>query len=429
MLAPLRTRLSAPQLEFVASKAKFPAFVGGFGSGKTHSGAHRAISLKLAYPTCDVAYYLPTYDLVNKIGYPRFEELLEEHYRIPCKINKHEKTIEVGSWGSVIFRTLDKPERIVGYEVADSIVDELDTLPTDKAADCWRKIIARNRQKKPDGSQNTVGVATTPEGFRFVYDRWKKKPTKNHHLIVASTYSNQKHIPADYIEGLLEEYPEALLKAYLMGLFVNLTQGSVYPNFDRVTNGSNEVILPKETLHVGLDFNVTKMAASINVLRANDTAHAVAEIVNVFDTPAMVRMLVDRYKNNGHDIMVYPDASGKARDSNNASESDFKLLRDAGFTVCANTRNPAVRDRIVSTNLAFSKDINIAGIDAVQRRYYVNAAACPHTVEGFEKQSYDKNGEPDKSTGIDHIIDAATYFACYRYPVIKRSAVVSHIRA
>jgi hypothetical protein len=40
-------------------------------------------------------------------------------------------------------------------------------------------------------------------------------------------------------------------------------------------------------------------------------------------------------------------------------------------------------------------------------------------VESLEKQSYDKNGEPDKKAGFDHIVDAAGYFVSYRYPVVN----------
>jgi len=423
---PLRILLSQPQHNFVSSPFQFPAFVGGFGSGKTQAGANRAMDKKLRYPKNDVAYYLPTFDLVKKIGWPRFEELLTETYKIPYVLNKSDHEIQLRGCGKIIFRTLDKPERIIGYEVGDSVVDELDTLPIDKAKEAWRKIIARNRQKKPDGSMNTAGVATTPEGFRFVYERWQQKPDpRRHHLIQASTYSNAKHLPIDYIETLLEEYPENLLAAYLRGEFVNLTSGSVYPNFDRRLNNSNETIKERETLHIGMDFNVTKMAAAINVLRNDDTMHAAAEIVNVFDTPAMIRLINERYKKKGHEIMVYPDASGDARDSNNASETDISLLRSAGYTVCVNSRNPRVRDRIISVNLAFKTQNEK---EETVRRVYVNAAACPHIVEGFEKQAYDKNGEPDKSTGVDHIIDAQGYVTCYRYPVIKRSAVVTPLR-
>jgi len=46
---------------------------------------------------------------------------------------------------------MDRPERIIGYEHADAVADELDTLTQEKAADVWRKIKARNREKKPDG--------------------------------------------------------------------------------------------------------------------------------------------------------------------------------------------------------------------------------------------------------------------------------------
>src|SRR5213076_1172687 len=108
---------------------------------------YRAMRLKMAYPTLNIAYYLPTYDLVKLIGYPRFSEVLRKA-GIRFTLNKSEHVITVISKGQIIFRTLDTPERIVGYEVADSLVDELDTLKTEAAEHCWNQIIARNRQKK-----------------------------------------------------------------------------------------------------------------------------------------------------------------------------------------------------------------------------------------------------------------------------------------
>jgi hypothetical protein len=49
-------------------------------------------------------------------------------------------------------------------------------------------------------------------------------------------------------------------------------------------------------------------------------------------------------------------------------------------------------------------------------------------VESLEKQAYDKNGEPDKTSGFDHVIDAATYMLAYRYPIVKRIATVTPLR-
>jgi hypothetical protein len=51
---------------------------------------------------------------------------------------------------------------------------------------------------------------------------------------------------------------------------------------------------------------------------------------------------------SGHPVLVYPDASGGNRKSSNASESDLSLLRTAKYNVCVNTRNPAVKDRVLS---------------------------------------------------------------------------------
>ncbi|MFA5595930.1 MAG: terminase family protein, partial [Pusillimonas sp.] len=320
--------------------------------------------------------------------------------------------------GSIIFRTMDTPERIVGYEVADSLVDELDTLKTEQAREVWNKIISRNRQKKPDGSLNTVAVATTPEGFRFVYERWQKSPAPGYRIIKATTYSNARNLPEGYIDSLKASYPSALLAAYLEGEFVNLTAGSVYPEYDRNLNASDVTIKAGEALHVGLDFNVTKMAAVVHVLRDGEP-HAVTEYTDVFDTPAMIALLKSRHA--GHSIMVYPDASGGSRKANNASVTDLSLLRSAGFTVCVNSQNPAVKDRILSVNALIHKD--------GQRRYRVNVDTCPHLVESLEKQAYDKYGEPDKAGGLDHVIDAAGYFIAYKFPLVKRTANKIELRA
>jgi phage terminase large subunit len=197
----VKVDLTGPQFDFVEAQEQFPALVAGFGAGKTHAAIWRAIRLKLQYPKQNVAYYLPTYDLVRTIGYPRFAEILDS-IGVAHKINKSDAFIDFGPLGQIIFRTMDTPERIIGYEVADSLVDELDTLPTEKARETWNKIISRNRQKKPDGSLNTVGVATTPEGFRFVYERWKKSPAPGYRIIKASTHSNAKNLPAGYIKSL-----------------------------------------------------------------------------------------------------------------------------------------------------------------------------------------------------------------------------------
>lgn len=386
--------------------------VAGFGAGKSHAAIWRTLRLKREYPGQNVAYYLPTYDLVTRMALPRFEETLTS-IGARFKINKNDSVIEIENCGAIILRTMDNPARIVAYEVADSICDELDTLATQKARDVWNKVIARNRQKKPDGALNTVGVATTPEGFRFVYEKWKKDPeaaAKGYRLIKAATASNAANLPDDYIQGLRDTFSSNLLAAYLDGEFVNLTAGSIYAEFDRAANACTTTITTSEPLHIGMDFNVGRMAATVAVLRDGEP-HIADEITDVLDTPAMIATIKSRYP--GHAILIYPDASGGGRRSNNASESDIALLRAAQFTVLAPNANPPVKNRI----LAMNRMIHCETI----RRLKVNGDKCPMLVEALEKQAYDKNGEPDKSAGLDHIVDACGYFIHYRYPVAGRS--------
>ena len=401
--------LTGPQFDFVAAPEQFPAMVAGFGAGKSHAGIWRTLRLKRAYPKLSVAYYLPTYDLVARMALPRFEETLSS-IGARFKINKNDSLVEIENCGSIILRTMDNPARIVAYEVADSILDELDTLPIEKAREVWNKAIARNRQKKPDGAINTVGVVTTPEGFRFVYERWKKNPAEGYRLIKATTMSNAANLPAGYIDSLRASYPANLLQAYLDGEFVNLTAGSVYPEFDRALNGSRETIQTSEPLHIGMDFNVGQMAAVVFVLRGGEP-HAVGELTHILDTPAMIAAIKSRFV--GHSVHVYPDASGNSRKSNNASESDIALLRAARFNVMVATTNPAVKDRVLSMNQMLHSE--------GARKLKVNVDNCPGFVECLEKQAYDKNGEPDKTSGLDHLNDAAGYFVYYRFPVRSRT--------
>lgn len=410
--------LTAPQYQLVWSRRSFPAMVAGFGAGKTEGLIKRSLRLKFEYYDLNQAYYLPTYDLVNTIAFPRFEEELGNVYGMFegedfKTIRNNTPMIKFHDGGSIIFRTMDRPGRIIGYEVADSFVDELDTLKEKDAAEVWRRIMSRNRQKKVDGAPNTIAVGTTPEGFKFVYDRWKKNPpNEEYELIRASTYSNAKNLPANYISDLMADYPPQLIQAYLDGEFVNLTSGSVYPSYNRERNRSNHVVKPQEPLHFGMDFNVGKMAA-VGFVQRDYNPHAVTEIMKVLDTPAMIKAINNRYPNNP--IFVYPDASGSNRHSENASSSDLALLQQAGYTVLNNPANPYVKDRVLAMN------IMLEGCSRGQ--LFVNDAACPMFAEALEKQAYNDKGEPDKTTGLDHPNDAAGYFITYRYPVINGRVV------
>lgn len=410
----INIQATKPQAEFLALDCKFPAFVAGFGTGKSEVMCNSALLDSLEGGSDSlIALYEPTYDLVRLILAPRMEEKLQE-WGVRYKYNKSENIIYTsnGQMGDFVLRTLDNPGRIIGYESFRAKIDELDTLKQEHAREAWVKVIARNRQtpstylKTSNKPMNTVSIFSTPEGFRFVHDRWVVNRKPGYEMVQASTLSNP-FLPSDYVDALRDSYPEALIDAYINGQFVNLTSGTVYYAYKRQQSNSNETIQPNETLYIGQDFNVGKMASTVYVKRFNEW-HAVAELVDLFDTPDVIRVIKERWADNGHRIIMYPDASGKARKSNGASISDIALFQQAGFEVRVKSTNPAVKDRVLAMNKALESGV-----------VKVNAKACPVTARGLEQQAYDKNGEPDKSSGVDHQNDATTYPIAYELPVRK----------
>ena len=398
--------LSKPQAIFINGlDTKFRAYVGGFGSGKTFVGCVDQLLFAGKHPGLAQGYFAPTYRDIRDTFWPTMEEAAEL-LGFRTVVHKSDKEVHFYRgkryYGTVICRSMDDPGNIVGFKIARALVDEIDILPIDKATNAWRKIIARMRLVVP-GVVNGVGVTTTPEGFKFVYQTFKSAGNKDYSMVQASTYENEQFLPPDYVQSLRDSYPQELIDAYLMGEFVNLTSGTVYRNYQREANRSTETIKPGEALHIGQDFNVTDMASVVFVQRGEDW-HAVAELSGILDTPALIETLKGKFE--GHKITIYPDASGGSRKTVNASTSDLRLLRAADFTVKARETNPPVKDRILAVNTGYEK-----------RRLWVNDKACPKFAEAQEQQAYDKNGEPDKTTGHDHHNDAAGYFVHWTMPV------------
>jgi len=446
--------LTIPQMEFFLLENKYPLFVAGMGSGKSLTLAVCAVRDLVNFPGSDIAVYAPTFDLLKLIVVAYLAEILDAGgYEFTYHGGEH--IFYVKGYGRIICRSLDNPSRIVGYETFRAHCDEFDTLKEEKAKEAWEKVIARNRQKiyvlddngnkihvlNNDGSKkrykdddqfvyemelNRVSAYTTPEGWRFAYNRWvrdKKPDDKFYNHVTASTRSNEHNLPPDYIESMMETYSPELAEAYIEGKFTNLTSGRVYRNFDRKLNSCDSVVEGLETLHIGMDFNIEHGSAVISVDRFNKETgvqedHIVDEVKDSFDTAATIKYITEKYPNNP--IKVYPDASGKKRSSSNtgvntkgeATQTDLALLRKAGFTVVVNLSNPPIKDRVAALS---ARICNGKG----ERFYFVNIKNCPAHTETLEKQVYDSNGMPDKSGGLDHSGDAGGYTAIKRHPVVK----------
>ena len=404
-----------PQSQFLTMDKKFRGFVAGFGSGKTYVGCMAMCQHVLEHPKINQGYFAPTFPQIRDIFYPTIDEVAFA-FGMTTKARTGDKEVDfyLGRRyrGTTICRSMDNPGNIVGFKIGHGLVDELDTMPQEKARSAWRKIIARLRYNLPE-LINGVDVTTTPEGFKFTYSLFVEALAKDENLrrfygfIQASTYDNEANLPPDYIPSLEATYPDELISAYLRGQFVNLTSGTVYRGYNRLKHRSQEAIQPGDVLHIGQDFNVTKMASVVYVQRASGF-HAVSELVDLFDTPDVIKVIKERWQSQGHKIIIYPDASGQGRKTGDASQSDINMLRNAGFNVEVGATNPFVKDRVLATNTAYEKG-----------RLWINDSQCPTFARCQEQQAYDKNGEPDKTGNLDHMNDAGTYPIAKLMPIIR----------
>ena len=434
--------LNMPQFEFYSMEKPFRAFVGGYRSGKTFLGCVRLCVLALEYPGIRLGYFAPTYPQIRDIFYNTISDVAES-MGLTVKILGSKNEVYLYYYGElhavIKCRSMEHPQRIVGFDINHALVDEIDCMKKDKADQAWKKIVARlsssgfDEQRIYDEEMsadlviealddNTVDFTTTPEGFNWVYQFFVKQLKEDDELkkyygiVHASTKQNAKNLPPNYIDKLYATYPSNLVDAYVDGLFVNLSGGTVYRVFDRKLNHSDETDNGSETLHIGMDFNVGKMSAIVHVERNGDPI-AVNEIFGLLDTDEMIAEVNRLYPNRS--IYVYPDSSGKNRKSVNASETDISKLEAAGYYLRYDSVNPFVRDRINAMNAMFCNGDGV-------RRYKVNTNKCPRYTDDLEQQVYNKQGEPDKAHDNDHMPDAGGYYIAYNFPIIKPVSSVGY---
>ena len=396
--------LSAPQAEFLSLECTYPAFVAGYGSGKSYCMSVAAFLGASSSADAVIGIYEPVHDLIRTVAWPMICARLDEH-GIRYTPNKNDGVILTSNsqFGDFLFRSYTETTNIVGYETYQAHVDELDKLPMVKSAEAWNAIIGRCRQipKGVDNPVNSVSAYSTPEGYKFMYHMWKESQNPRYQCVHAASYSNPKANMA-YLDALASTYSPQQMKAYILGQFVNFESATVYEDYNRKNNRSVEVIKPDDVLHIGADFNVKKTVGIVFVKRDNGW-HAVREFTGVQNSEALARKVALAL--GDHKIIWYPDASGDAASNASSARSAIDLLRPVG-AINAPKKNGRVEDRFNACNKGFRDGV-----------LWVNDVACHELSRCLEQQAFDKHGKPDKDNGQDHAVDAFGYFVVRTMPV------------
>jgi phage terminase large subunit len=396
----IKTKLLPHQASFCddTSHRKL-ALVCGFGAGKTYALVSKSIILACMNVGHISAIFEPTSPMLRDILMRTMNELLEE-WEIPytfraSPLPEYQLTFEEGTH-TILLRTMLTYQRLRGQNLCAVGFDEADTIPKREAESAMNMALARLRS----GNVQQFYATTTPEGHGWAFETFEKNKKSDTGLIQAKTKDNP-YLPNNFIQSLEENYPPQLIKAYLLGQWVNLTSGQVYNRFSREHHVINKIPfdIKMETLLCGIDFNVMNCNCVIGV-RDGDKLVIIDEISKQKDTDALAQELLRRYPSNR--ILVYPDASGSARSTINASKTDLAILQGYGFGSMALKSNPFIKDRVATVNALLQ---NGKG----ERRLAIHAS-CTRLIECLELQSYDeKTGDPDKQNGYDHMNDALGY--------------------
>ena len=148
--------LYSEQFDFVTSDARFTAFIGGIGSGKTLGGCVKAIGH--CQPSALGLIVAPTYGMLRDATWRTFQSVAGGAI---AEFLRGEMRVVMVNGSEILFRSADDPERLRGPNLSWAFIDE--------AALChkmaWPITIGRLRK---DGKAGPCWLTTTPKGRNWV---------------------------------------------------------------------------------------------------------------------------------------------------------------------------------------------------------------------------------------------------------------------
>lgn len=406
------------QKKFATSNSLYPAFIGGYGAGKTYVNSVKALMHSIYYnPGLPGLLVAPTYRDLRDTNIPTLLEILEIK-KIPYRLFKSNYVLELPWWNSrILLRSADEPERLKGPNVAWSGIDEIARIKEE----IWGVLVSRVRH--PQAKSRQTFVTGTPEGLNWVYERWVENKTPDYQLFQAATSEN-KMISSFYLSALEDSHSKDELKEKLYGQFCDGSKGRVYKNFDRrlhlrssstLTEKKDLIIIRELPLCLTCDFNITPCCWLV-LQHYQGHIYVLDEIVlEDTNTSEMCQEVEERgYLKHSSGIIVYGDPSGNSR-STTAAKSDYSIIKNAGMVRQNVARSaPAVKDR---TNAVNAKLLNSKGKISI----YISPR-CKFLIRDLERVKWKEgsSGILDKSDlRLTHASDALGYFVHQEYSLTR----------
>jgi hypothetical protein len=420
-------KLLPHQIKFLQSRKPFVALCGGLGCGKSYGIGGKSYQLASENWGMQGA-------IISRSSKQLYDFLMPEVETFWRRIgaqydwqdgNKLILGPKNGTHSTVHLLTTENEayKRWSGGNWAWACIDEIDTMP--KASEVWSYVSDRVRHN--DATLLQMACASTPEGYKFLYDFFEKQPNADssiddRELIQGCSFDNP-YINENYVMRLIRTRNPLQLRAYVYGEFCNLEGSLVYYNYKPDYEDGNwtrrtlKDFSEDAVMHWGGDFNKNINPFIAHIIEGNG-AYAVRTIRGLADIDDVITEIKKQYPNRKHKF--YPDAcsSGgitqlnKAFGEMNVITSD--PLRDKKLRRNTDNGNPDVDKRITSLHEL------ILDSGTEQRRYFVNPETCPDLDRALQYQTYNDEDEPDKDSGMDHDPDAAGYFGHRKFPYMEK---------
>ena len=388
--------LSIPQKTIANDPRRFRVAVCGRRFGKTHL-ALRELCRYAREPDRLVYYVAPTYRMAKQIMWKQLKKKLTQ-LNWAKKINESDLTITLVNDSEISLRSSDNYDSLRGVGLDFIVLDEA----ADMEEEVWTEVL---RPTLSDRGGHAMFLGT-PKGMNWlkdVYDMARIDP-ENWAAFQYTTIQGG-NVPEAEVEAARRDLDERTFRQEYCASFETYS-GLIYYAFSDANVQDVAPLAERETVLIGLDFNVDPLSAVVGVRRGEEL-HILDEIVingaNTFDFCEEVRR---RYP--GRRIEVYPDASGAQRRTS-SNTTDHAILSNAGFTLRVGRTNPAVLDRINAVN---------SRLRSGQQQHFITInKKCKNLIKSLTSQVYKEGTRIPEKSGFDHMNDALGYLVAWHWPI------------
>ena len=395
-----KMKLSKPQWEIAHDPARMRVAICGRRFGKTVLSV-RDLCKSATVPNTTSWYVAPTYKQARQVVFKQLKDRLTD-LRWLVKVNETNLEFTLKNGSTIALRGADNYDSLRGVGLDFLVLDEF----ADIKPEAWYETLRPTLSDK-GGRALFIG---TPKGIgNWSYDIFNLAHSNPD---VWSSYQfttlDGNRVPASEVAMAREDLDEKTFNQEYCATFETYS-GVIYFAFDRKKHVVEYTDPIPNTIHIGGDFNVDPMSATIGVQRSDGVFHII-DYLQIFgsNTHELCEEIKRRYPSQK--VFFYPDASGRQRRSSANGMTDHIILQNAGFVVKSGSVNPAVKDRIAAVN---SRLLSSAGTIGM-----LIDPKCKPVIEGLERQTYKEGTQiPDKDNQYEHQNDATGYVINYLYPI------------